>query len=48
MPNPPTTPSNVGAILIRVRNQYYLKNQGNLALKNNPKEEIIGCRHLFQ
>jgi hypothetical protein len=23
-------------------------NQGNLTLKDNPKEEIIGHRHLFQ
>jgi len=30
------------------RNHYYLVNQGNLALKDNPKEEIIGGRRLFQ
>ncbi len=30
------------------KNHYYSMNQGNLALKNNPKEEILGCRCLFQ
>ncbi len=31
-----------------VKNHYYLMNQGDLAFKNNPKEEILGHRYLFQ
>jgi hypothetical protein len=31
-----------------MRNHYYSMNQGNLTLKNNPKEKILGDRHLFQ
>ncbi len=30
------------------RSHYYSMNQSNLTLKDNPKEEIIGGRHLFQ
>jgi hypothetical protein len=30
------------------RSHYYSMNQGNLAFKNNPKEEIIGRKHLFR
>jgi hypothetical protein len=30
------------------RSHYYSMNQFNLALKNNPKEEMIGLRRLFQ
>jgi hypothetical protein len=30
------------------RNNYYSMNQTNLVLKDNPKEEIIGGRCLFQ
>jgi len=30
------------------RSHYYSMKQGNLTLKNNPKEEILGHRRLFQ
>ncbi len=30
------------------RSHYYLMNQTNLALKDNPKEEILRGRRLFQ
>ncbi len=30
------------------RCHYYSMNQGNLALKDNPKEEIVGGRYLLQ
>jgi hypothetical protein len=43
MPNAPTTLSNVGAL-----SHHFSVNQGDLALKDNLKEEILGCRCLFQ
>jgi hypothetical protein len=30
------------------RSHYYSMNEGNLALKDNPKEEIIRSRHFFR
>jgi hypothetical protein len=30
------------------KSHYYLMNQDNLTLKNNPKEKNSGSRHLFQ
>jgi hypothetical protein len=48
MSNAPTTPSNVGAIFFFRVESLLLNEQGNLALKDYPKEEILGCRRLFQ
>jgi hypothetical protein len=48
MPNAPTTPSHVGVILMSREESLLLNEQGNLALKDNPKEEIIRCKRLFQ
>jgi hypothetical protein len=48
MPNAPTTPSHVGVILMFREESLLLNEQGNLALKDNPKEEIIRCKRLFQ
>jgi hypothetical protein len=48
MPNAPTTLSNVGAILFFREESLLLNEQSNLALKDYPKEEILGCRRLFQ
>jgi hypothetical protein len=48
MPNVATILSNVGAILFLREESLFLNEQNNLALKDYPKEEILGCRHLFQ
>jgi hypothetical protein len=48
MSNAPTSPSNVGAIFFSKEESLLFNEQGNLTLKDNPKEEILGCKHLFQ
>jgi hypothetical protein len=48
MPNAPTIPSNVGAIFLSREESLLLNKLMQLSLKYNPKEEILGCRHLFQ
>jgi hypothetical protein len=48
MRNALTTPNNVGGILFSREEYYYSMNQDNLALKDNPKEENLRGRCLFQ
>jgi hypothetical protein len=48
MPNAPTTPSNVGAILFFREESLLLDESKQLNLEDNTKEENLGDRHLFQ
>jgi hypothetical protein len=47
MPNAPTTPSTIGAILLFKEEPLLLNESRQLNLEN-PKKEIIGHRCLFQ
>jgi hypothetical protein len=48
MPNAPTTPNNVGAILLSKENSLLLNESRQFSLEDNPKEKNLGCRYLFQ
>ncbi len=48
MPNAPTTPSNVGAILLSKEGSLLLNESRQFSLEDNPKEKILGCKCLFQ